>query len=105
MERITIAPDGTARLEISDPKGEIWEYALAKVGNGLGVWACEVTKIETGDCYRVAEETPGRWQCSCPAWKYCRTRPHTCKHCRTVANLSPRQRQLLESLTAQEVAS
>ncbi len=106
MERITIAADGSPRLEIANPAGEVFEYALAKVGNGLGVWACEITKLATGDCYRVAEEAPGRWSCSCPAWKYCRVRPHTCKHTRVVAALTVKQRALLESLTTvQEITS
>ncbi len=104
MERITIAPDGTPRLEIADAKGEVWEYALRPTAVGLAVRAYEIERLDTQSVYRLSEDWPGRWECSCPAHKYRKDRNQPCKHLRTFLSLAPRQRALLESLT-QEVPS
>jgi hypothetical protein len=104
MERISIAPDGTPRLEIADAKGEIWDYALRPAPRGLALHSYYIERLDTESVYRLWEDWPGRWECSCPAHKYRKDRQRPCKHLQCLLSLTTKQRLMLDSLLSPEVS-
>jgi hypothetical protein len=73
--------DDTGLLEIEDHAGEVWAYRLAPAPLGLARWAVLVTMTSEPDrSYRVALDTGGRWDCTCPAHKYRKRGADPCKH-------------------------
>lgn len=93
---ILIDDRGLASLEIPDPSGELHSYALTLAPSGLALWACGLTRLDTGAEYRVTDEGRGRFRCSCEAYKYRKRGQHDCKHTTAVRPL----RQLVERLHA-----
>lgn len=71
---------GLATLGIADPDGEVHDYRFRLAPNGLSLWALELTRADTGAEYRVSEDSPGRWKCTCPAFLYRKRGAPECKH-------------------------
>jgi hypothetical protein len=97
MERLSIASDGSRRLEIADAKGEYFEYSLCPAPPGLALRAYDIERLDTESVYRLSQETWG-WECTCPAHKFRKIRTSPCKHLKTFLGLSPLQRNLLDTL-------
>jgi hypothetical protein len=72
---------GAAVLSIPDAAGELVAYRLEPAPAGLSAWAVAVTRLDSGDAYRVALERDGSWRCRCLDRKYRRgLKPKGCKH-------------------------
>ena len=82
----------SASVEIADPGGELWRYALKRLTPGLALARYALTKEATGDAYEVRLDRAGAWSCSCPAWQYRNARNRefhrgSCKHVAFVADV------------------
>jgi hypothetical protein len=78
--QITINDAAQAVLEIADAEAELHQYRFRLAAPGLSVWALEVTRADTNQTYRVEETTPGKWECSCEAFRYRKRGAPVCKH-------------------------
>jgi hypothetical protein len=78
---IDLAVTGAAVLSIPDAAGELVAYRLEPAPAGLSAWAVTVTRLDSGDAYRVSLERDGSWRCGCKDAMY-RGRPRRklCKH-------------------------
>jgi len=79
---VTFAIDdgGQSYVEIPDPEGEIHTYRWRIIYPDFSLWALLLTRTDTDLTYRVAEEAPARWTCSCPAEKFRKRGAEHCKH-------------------------
>src|SRR5262245_49067186 len=75
---------GHSYVEIIDPEGEVHTYRWRIIDADLDLWALLLTRTDTDATYRVAEVSPGRWNCSCPAEKY---RKHGAEHCKHIGSV------------------
>jgi hypothetical protein len=57
---IDLAVTGAAVLHIPDAGGELVAYRLEPAPPGLSAWAVTVTRLDSGDAYRVALERDGQ---------------------------------------------
>jgi len=71
---------GQSYVEIIDPEGEVHSYRWRIIDSDFDLWALLLTRTDTDLTYRVAEQAPGRWSCSCPAEKYRKRGTDHCKH-------------------------
>lgn len=77
---IELTDAGLATLAIADADGELWAYRFGLAPVGSSLWALNLTRADTDASYRVAEESPGRWTCTCPAQTYRKRGAPPCKH-------------------------
>jgi hypothetical protein len=78
---IDLAVTGAAVLSIPDAAGELVAYRLESAPAGLSAWAVTVTRLDSGDAYRVSLERDGSWRCGCKGFFYRgRARKGGCKH-------------------------
>jgi hypothetical protein len=79
---------GAAVLSIPDAAGELVAYRLEPALAGLSAWAVTVTRLDSGDSYRVSLERDGSWRCGCEDFLYRgRPRKKLCKHCLSIKTL------------------
>jgi hypothetical protein len=80
---LDLAVTGAAVLSIPDASGELVAYRLEPAPAGLSAWAVAVTRLDSGDAYRVSLERDGSWRCACKHFLYRgRARKGGCKHTR-----------------------
>src|SRR3954462_14470246 len=77
---LTIDGRGDVALEIADAEGELHLYEIRPASPAVGLRAVWVRRLDTGQEYRVAQLSPTRWECACPAWVYLRRKQGDCKH-------------------------
>jgi len=77
---IAINDAGQAVIEIPDPEGELHAYRWRIIDADFDLWALLLTRTDTDLTYRVAEQAPGRWTCSCKAEKFRKRGAEHCKH-------------------------
>jgi hypothetical protein len=78
---LDLAVTGAAVLSIPDAAGELVAYRLEPAPAGLSAWSVTVTRLDSGDAYRVALERDGSWRCGCKDALYRgRPRKRLCKH-------------------------
>jgi len=84
---IAINDAGQAVLEIADADGEVHAYRWRIIDGDFDLWALLLTRSDTDLSYRVAEEKPGRWTCSCPVEKFRKRGQDHCKHAQAARSL------------------
>ena len=95
---IEIDDNGHSVVSIPDADGECHAYRWRIIAPDFSLWALLLTRTDTDACYRVAEESPGSWSCSCPAEKYRKRGTEHCKHCAAARSL----RAFLNHLVTEE---
>ncbi|HTU18520.1 MAG TPA: Rad52/Rad22 family DNA repair protein [Gemmataceae bacterium] len=81
---IAIDDRGIPTLEIDSANGEVSSYRGEPVDGGF-----ELHNLANGERYRVSPHTPNLWHCSCPAWKFRKSKKASrgCKHAAAVMHL------------------
>jgi|SRR5215471_3357452 len=96
---------GQSYVEIADADAEVHTYRWRIIDADFDLWALLLTRTDTDLTYRVAELAPGRWTCSCKAFKYRKRGEPFCKHCDAARCLRAFLRQLnLEMETCLNIA-
>lgn len=78
--------DRKGLLEIPDPEGELHSYSVRAAPPSAALWSCELVRLDTQAHYHVELVAPGRWRCTCEAFKYRKRGVHACKH---IESLTP----------------
>lgn len=94
---IDIDDRGLATLAIAGADGELGTYRFRLAPRGLSLWALEVTRADTDATYRVWEESPGRWNCSCLSQVYRKRGAEMCKHVQAIRLLRAWLKSFLET--------
>jgi hypothetical protein len=91
MIRLAVNPAAEPVVEIQDARGTWHAYQFALAPLGPACWAVSLIRADTGDRYRISEDVPGQYRCTCPSHVYAKRNAPPCKHVRAA--------QLVRSLT------
>ncbi len=83
MTAITL-DDRAQTIEIEDSDGAANSYTVALAAPGLSMWAVTLTRLDSGESYRVCVERGDYWRCTCKSWKYRKKASDACKHCHSL---------------------
>jgi hypothetical protein len=99
---ITIDDRYAVTIEIPETKdgeeGKLHSYSIAPCPVGFDVFACQLTRLDTGAERRVALDVEGKWRCNCEDRFYRPRRRGGCKHMRHIRAIW----RLWQSLTPKE---
>jgi len=102
MRSITLlVEDGCLLTEIEDHKVLLRRYRVEMATPPGAAWGCWLHRQDECVSYGIHITREGWVRCTCPAYTYCKVRPHRCKHTEVAESL----KMLLESLTTPKVTA